>query len=108
MDIGKLQEMMTKTTQMKEDMDRKLSETIVQGAAGGGMVTATMNGQKQLLKLKIDPTVTGLAASDVEMLEDLLTVAVNEAGRKADEAAQKTMQGMMGGMLGGLNLPGPF
>ena len=108
MDIGKLQEMMTKTTQMKEDMDRKLSETVVQGVAGGGMVTATMNGQKKLLKLKIDPTVTGLSASDVEMLEDLLTVAVNEAGRRADEAAQKTMQGMMGGMFSGLNLPGPF
>ncbi len=108
MDLGKLQEMMVKTQQMKEDMDHKLSETVVQGSAGGGMVVATMNGQKHLIKLKIDPTVTGLSASDVEMLEDLLTVAVNEAERKADEASKKTMQGMMGGVLGGLNLPDIF
>ncbi len=108
MDLGKLQEMMVKTQQMKDDMDHKLSETVVQGSAGGGMVVATMNGQKHLIKLKIDPTVTGLSASDVEMLEDLLTVAVNEAERKADEASKKTMQGMMGGVLGGLNLPDIF
>ncbi|MHB1699030.1 MAG: YbaB/EbfC family nucleoid-associated protein [Acidobacteriaceae bacterium] len=108
MDFGDLQRMMAKTTQMKEDMDHKLSETVVQGSAGGGMVVATMNGQKHLIKLKIDPTVTGLSASDVEMLEDLLTVAVNEAERKADEASKKTMQGMMGGVLGGLNLPDIF
>lgn len=108
MDLGKLQEMMGKTAQMKEQMDRKLADTVVQGTAGGGMVTATVNGQKQLLKLKIDPAVAGLSASDLEMLEDLVTVAVNEAGRKADEAAQQTMKGMMGGMLGGLNLPDIF
>lgn len=108
MDLGKLQEMMVKTQQMKDDMDHKLSETVVQGSAGGGMVVATMNGQKHLIKLKIDPTVIGLSASDVEMLEDLLTVAVNEAERKADEASKKTMQGMMGGVLGGLNLPDIF
>ena len=110
MDIGKLQEMMAKTKQMKEEMDRKLADTIVEGSSGGGMVLVTMNGQKQLLKLTIDPSVASanFQPSDVEMLEDLITAAVNDAARKADEASQKMMQGMMGSMLGGLSLPGLF
>jgi DNA-binding protein YbaB len=64
-----------------------------------------MNGKKQLLKLKIDPAaVTSLSASqaDVEMLEDLIVAAINDAGRKAEEA----LQGQLKGILGGLNLPG--
>ena len=73
--------------------------------AAGGAVTATMNGKKELLKLRIDPAaVTSLsgAQADVEMLEDLIVAAVNEAGRKADEAIKSSVQGM----LGGLKLPG--
>jgi len=68
-------------------------------------VTATMNGKKELLKLHIDPAaVVGLSGGqpDVEMLEDLVVAAVNEAGRKADEAIKSSLQGM----LGGLNIPG--
>jgi hypothetical protein len=64
-----------------------------------------MNGKKQLLKIRIDPAaVVGLSGGqpDVEMLEDLVTAAVNEAGRKADEAIQSSVQGM----LGGLKIPG--
>jgi DNA-binding protein YbaB len=64
-----------------------------------------MNGKKQLLKIRIDPAaVIGLSGDkpDVEMLEDLVVAAVNEAGRKADEVMQSSVQGM----LGGLNLPG--
>jgi hypothetical protein len=77
----------------------------VEGASGGGAVTASMNGKKQLLKVRIDPSaVVGLLNSqpDVEMLEDLIVAAVNDAGRKADEAIQSNVKGM----LGGLNLPG--
>jgi DNA-binding YbaB/EbfC family protein len=77
----------------------------VEGTSGGGAVTATLNGKKQLLKLKIDPSaVLGLTGSqpDVEMLEDLIVAAVNEAGRKAEEVMQSSLQGM----LGGLNIPG--
>jgi DNA-binding protein YbaB len=78
---------------------------VVVGTWGGGAVTATMNGKKQLLKLRIDPSaVVGLGSGqpDVEMLEDLVVAAVNEAGRKADEAMQSSVQGI----LGGLKLPG--
>ena len=101
----KLGEMLTQANQMQEEMKKKLEQTVVEGASGGGAVTATMNGKKQLLKLRIDAAaVTSLSASqaDVEMLEDLIVAAVNEAGRKADEAIQSSVQGM----LGGLNLPG--
>lgn len=97
--------MLAQANQLQEEMQRKLAETVVEGTAGGGAVTATMNGKKQLLKLKIDPaaalSLTG-GQSDVEMLEDLVVAAVNEAGRKAEEALQSSMQGM----LGGLKLPG--
>lgn len=102
----KINEMLSQASHMQEEVQRKLESTVVEGTSGGGAVTATLNGKKQLLKLKIDPSaVAGLIGSqqpDVEMLEDLVVAAVNEAGRKADEAIQSSVQGM----LGGLNLPG--
>lgn len=101
----KIGEMLSQANQMQEEVQRKLSQTVVEGTAGGGAVTATMNGKKQLMKLHIDPAaVIGLSAGgpDVEMLEDLVVAAVNEAGRKAEEAIQSSVQGM----LGGLKLPG--
>ena len=101
----KIKEMLSQANEMQEEVQRKLGQTIVEGSSGGGAVTATMNGKKQLLKLRIDPSaVVGLGGNqpDVEMLEDLVVGAVNEAGRKADEAIQSSVQGM----LGGLKLPG--
>lgn len=101
----KLGEMLSQANQMQEEVQRKLAQTIVEGTSGGGAVTATMNGKKQLLKIHIDPSaVTSLSAgqADVEMLEDLVVAAVNDAGRKADDAIQSSVQGM----LGGLKLPG--
>ncbi|MGA8043124.1 MAG: YbaB/EbfC family nucleoid-associated protein [Terracidiphilus sp.] len=101
----KLGEMLSQANQMQEEMKKKLEQTIVEGASGGGAVLVTMNGRKQLLKLHIDPAaVTSLSGNqaDVEMLEDLIVAAVNEAGRKADDALQTSVQGM----LGGLKLPG--
>lgn len=101
----KLQEMLSQASQMQEEVQRKLTQTVIEGTSGGGAVTVTMNGKKQLLKLHIDPSaVTSLSAStaDVEMLEDLIVAAVNDAGRKAEEA----LQGQLKGMLGGMNLPG--
>ena len=61
-----------------------------------------MNGKKEVLRLKIDPTVIGSSTSDIELLEDLITAAVNEAGRRADDA----MKSSVANMMGGLNLPG--
>ena len=101
----KLSEMLSQAGQMQEEVQRKLSETVVEATTGGGAVTATMNGKKELIKLQIDPSaVLSLSGGqqDVEMLQDLIVGAVNEAGRKADEAIKASVQGM----LGGLKLPG--
>lgn len=101
----KLTEMLSQAGQMQEEMQRKLAETIVEASAGGGAVTATMNGKKELLKLKIDPSaVASLSggSADQEMLENLIVGAVNEAGRKAEEALRSSVTGM----LGGLKIPG--
>jgi DNA-binding YbaB/EbfC family protein len=101
----KIAEMLSQANQMQEEVQRKLGQTVVEATSGGGAVTATMNGKKQLIKLHIDPSaVIGLSGGqpDVEMLEDLVMSAVNEAGRKADDAMQSSVKGL----LGGLNIPG--
>ena len=101
----KITEMLSQASQMQEEVQRKLAQVSVEGSSGGGAVTATMNGKKQLLRIHIDPSaVAGLTGGqpDVEMLEDLVVSAVNDAGRRADEAIQSSVQGL----LGGLNLPG--
>ncbi|HEV2135252.1 MAG TPA: YbaB/EbfC family nucleoid-associated protein [Terracidiphilus sp.] len=101
----KISEMLSQANQMQEEVQRKLGETVVEASSGGGAVSATMNGKKQLLKIKIDPSaVSSLSggSADVEMLEDLIVAAINEAGRKADEAIQSSVQGL----LGGLKIPG--
>ena len=101
----KISEMLSQANQLQEEVQRKLGETVVEGSSGGGAVTTTMNGKKQLLKIHIDPSaVVGLTGGqpDVEMLEDLVVAAVNDAGYKADDAIKSSMQGM----LGGLKIPG--
>jgi len=101
----KMQEMLQQAKQMQEQMQQKLSQTIVEGSSGGGAVTVTMNGQKQVLKLKIDPAaVMSLSGNqtDVEMLEDLIMAVFNEGVRRAEEA----MKTSVNGMLSGLNIPG--
>jgi nucleoid-associated protein EbfC len=76
-----------------------MQETTVEATSGGGSVTVKMNGQKHVVSLKIDPEV--VKSGDLEMLQDLVTAAVNAAGRKVDEAMQSTVGGMLGG-LGGI------
>ncbi len=97
-----LQEMLAQAKQQAESLQEKMRETVVDGSAGGGTVTIKMNGQKQVLRLTIDPET--VKAGDLEMLQDLITAAVNDAGRKVDEA----MQSKLGGMLGGMGLGGMF
>ena len=100
----KMQEMLEQARHMQDQMQEKLSQTVVEASSGGDAVTVKMNGQKQVLQLKIDASaVMSLSSSpaDVEMLEDLVTAAINDAGRRADEA----MKSNLTGMLGGLNLP---
>lgn len=94
------QEMMQQAQKQAQEIQRKMEQTIVEASAGGGTVTVRMNGQKQVLEMRIDPA--AVTAGDVEMLQDLVTAAVNEAGRKVDAAMQSTV----GGMLGGLGIPG--
>src|ERR1700712_4641741 len=100
MDISKLQEMMGQAQHMQEQMEQKLADTTAEAGAGGGLVTARVNGRKELLRLKIDPTALAASGGDVEMLEDLITAAINEAGRKVDEQ----MRAATGGMLGGRDI----
>ena len=101
-DLGKMKDMMSQAKAMQEQMEHKLSETVVEAQSGGGMVTVRMNGRKEVLRLRIEPTAMGSSASDLELLEDLITAAINEAGRRADDA----MKSSVAGMMGGLNLPG--
>ncbi len=94
---GNMQQMMQKAQQMQERLQQEIAQIKVEATAGGGMVSVTMDGQKNLLSVKIDPEVAG----DVEMLQDMVLAAHSEAFKKVeDEVKQK-----MGGMLGGLGLP---
>ena len=95
-----IQKMMQQAQQMQERLQKQMSEMRLEATAGGGMVTVTVNGNKQLLKLVLDPEV--VSKDDVEMLQDLILAAVADAHRKVDEALASQMQGMMGG----LQIPG--
>jgi DNA-binding YbaB/EbfC family protein len=97
-----IQQMMKRAQQMQDKLQEQAAQTRVEATAGGGMVTVVMNGLKQVEKLTIDPDV--VSKDDVEMLQDLILAALNDAYRKADEAMSKQMQGMMGGM----KIPGLF
>ena len=98
MDMAKLQEMLGQAQEMQTSMEQKMSETVAEASSGGGLVTARVNGRKELLRLKIEPTALAASGSDIEMLEDLITAAINEAGRKADQLMQSASQGMLGGL----------
>ena len=100
MDGINLQELMSQAKKQYEVLQKKLQETVVEGTSGGGSVTVKMDGRKQVLGIKIDPEV--MKDGDLEMLQDLITAAINGAGRKVDDAMQSTM----GGMLGGMGIPG--
>ncbi len=91
---GNMQAMMKQAQQMQEKMQTEVAAIRVEGSAGGGMVTVKMDGHKNLLGVKIDQEVAG----DVEMLQDLVVAAFNEAVKKIDDESQKKMSGMLGGM----------
>jgi len=92
-----MQQMMRQAQQMQEKLQQEIAQIRVEATAGGGMVTVQMDGQKNMLGLKIDPE----AAGDVEMLQDMVMAASAEAIRKVEEQTKQ----MMGGMLGGMGLP---
>ena len=91
---GNMQNMMKQAQQMQQKLQEEIALIRVEASAGGGMVTVKMDGQKNVLSVKIDPEVAG----DVEMLQDLVMAALNEATKKVDEQTQSKMSGMLGGM----------
>ena len=100
-DPRQLQEMMSQAKQHYEALQKKMAETTVEASSGGGSVSVKMNGKKQVLSVRIDPEV--IKSGDVEMVQDLVTAAFNEATRRVEESMQSTLGGMLGGMgLGGM------
>ena len=97
-----MQEMLSQVKKMQADIQQQLETMRIEGSAGGGMVTVAMNGTKRLLAVKVDPEV--VKSGDVEMLEDLIQAAFNDAARKVDD----TLAEKLGGLTGGLKFPGLF
>ena len=108
MEVNALQQMLSRLRQVQEDLQRQVNSVAVEASAGGGMVTVKMNGQKQVLDVKIEAEV--YASKDQEMLQDLLRAAVNEASRRVDEELANQMRNLAGGMpgLAGMKIPGLF
>ncbi|MCX6590823.1 MAG: YbaB/EbfC family nucleoid-associated protein [Acidobacteria bacterium] len=91
---GNMQAMMKQAQQMQQKLQDDIAQIRVEGTAGGGMVSVKMDGQKNVLGVKIDPEVAG----DVEMLQDMVLAAFNEAAKKVDEQASAKTSGLLGGM----------
>ena len=91
---GNMQAMMQQAQKMQQKLQEEIAQIRVEASAGGGMVTVKMDGQKNVVGVKIDPEVAG----DVEMLQDLVMAACNEAVKKVEEESQRKMSGMLGGM----------
>jgi DNA-binding YbaB/EbfC family protein len=97
-----IQQMMQQAKEMQDRLQKQMADMRVEATAGGGMVTVVLSGNKQLQSIKIDPEV--VSKDDVEMLQDLIAAAINDANRKVDEQLGQSMSGLMGG----LKIPGLF
>lgn len=95
-----IKQLMKQAQQMQEQMQRQMQSLKVEGTSGGGMVKVSMSGNKEIVDITIDKE--AVDPSDVDMLQDLVKAAVNEASRKVDEE----MQSSMGAMTGGMKIPG--
>ena len=98
--LQQMQQIMKQVQQMQEQLQKQLDELIVEASAGGGMVAVKMNGQKHLVGVTVEQEV--FTSGDIEMLQDLILAAVNEAARRVDEQ----LASRVGNLAGGLNLPG--
>ena len=98
--FGDPRKLMKQLQQMQERATQEIQALEVEASSGGGMVKVVMGGEKQLKSLTIEPEAVN--KDDVEMLQDLITAAVNEAARKVDEAVKEKL----GGLTGGLKIPG--
>lgn len=98
--------MLKQAQKMQEKMAKaqeELESLHVEGQSGGGMVTVVANGKKDILSVKIEPEIL---EEDVEMVEDLILVAINQAMQNASDAAEEKMNAATGGMLGNMKIPG--
>ncbi len=98
-----IQQMMKQAQAMQENMQKEMEAMTVEASAGGGVVTVQMRGTREIEKLTIDPE--AVKEGDVEMLQDMIVAAINEAARKVDEAMKSKLGGMLPpgmGNLGGL------
>jgi len=108
MEVKALQQMLAQFGQLQERLEREVRDIRVEAAAGAGMVSVKMDGQKRLMEVKIDPEI--FAGKDAEMLGELILAAVNDASRRVDEEMQNQLRGLAGGLpnLAGLKIPGMF
>jgi len=108
MEVKALQQILTQFRQMQEGLQKQVETVRVEASAGGGMVNVKMNGQKQIVEIRIEPEV--FASKDQEMLQDLVRAAVNEASRRVDEELASQMKNIAGNVpgLSGLKIPGLF
>jgi len=93
MNMQQMQQMMKQAQQMQERLQKQMAELRVEASAGGGMVTVVINGAKQVQKITLDPEV--VSRDDIEMLQDLIVAAINDAQRKADEELKQKTAGML-------------
>jgi nucleoid-associated protein EbfC len=100
--FGNPQKLMKQLQQAQEKMQQEIAALRIEATSGGGMVKVAMDGQKNLLTLTIDPEV--VSKDDVEMLQDLIMAAVNEAARNVDQAVQEKV----GALSAGMKIPGMF
>jgi nucleoid-associated protein EbfC len=98
--LQQMQQILKQVQQFQEQLQKQLEGLVVEASAGGGMVSVKMNGQKQLVAVAVDRE--AVASGDLEMLQDLILAAVNEASRKVDEQMAK----QVGSLTGALNIPG--
>src|SRR5689334_15631823 len=98
MEVNAIQQMLSRLRQVQEDLQKQVNSVTVEATAGGGMVAVKMNGQKQVVDVRIEPDV--FASKDHEMLQDLVRAAVNEASRRVDEELANQMKNLSG------NIPG--
>ena len=108
MEVSALQQMLSRFKQLQDDLQRQVNSVTVETSAGGGMVAVKMNGQKQIVDVRIEPEV--FASKDQEMLQDLVRAAVNEASRRVDEELANQIKNLSGGIPGltNLKIPGLF
>ena len=106
MEVGAIQQMLSRLGKLQEDWQRQVNSVTVEASAGAGMVTVKMNGQKQIVDVRIEQEV--FASKDQEMLQDLIRAAVNEASRRVDEELANQIKGLAGGIpeIPGLKIPG--